>query len=260
MIDQLNRRSMMMGMVPAGLASASIVHEVAGPGMDPEPKDSINFSVIGLDHYHIMSMTAAVIRGGGKLVSVYATSGHALADFHKRFGDVKVAKSKDEILNEPNIQLVAAAPIPDQRARLGIRVMQHGKDYLVDKPGIITLEELADVRKAIKDTKRIYAIMFSERLEVKAAVKAGELVKAAPSAASSKQSTWPLIRSISQAPPHAPIGSGIPPAMEASCATSVPIRPTSSCTTRVPPSPTSLPRKSPMSIIPTNPIFRISAT
>ena len=178
MIDDLNRRSMIMGMLPAGLASASIVHEVAAPGMDPEPKDSINFSVIGLDHYHIMSMTAAVIRGGGKLVSVYATSEHALADFHNRFGDVKIAKSEDEILTDPTIQLVAAAPIPDQRARLGIRVMKHGKDYLVDKPGIITLEELAAVRKAIKETKRIYAIMYSERLEVKAAIKAGELVKA----------------------------------------------------------------------------------
>jgi predicted dehydrogenase len=56
--------------------------------------------------------------------------------------------------------------------------MRHGKDYLADKPGIITLDELAAVRKTIKETGRIYAILFSERLEVKAAVKAGELVKA----------------------------------------------------------------------------------
>ncbi len=56
--------------------------------------------------------------------------------------------------------------------------MKHGKDYLVDKPGIITLSELAEVRKTIKETGRTYAILFSERLEVKAAVKAGELVKA----------------------------------------------------------------------------------
>jgi predicted dehydrogenase len=111
-------------------------------------------------------------------VSVYSTNPQGLADFHKRFGDVKVARSEDEILNDPSIKLVAAAPIPDQRAPLGIRVMRHGKDYLSDKPGIITLEQLAEVRKTIKETGRIYAIMYSERLEVKAAVKAGELVKA----------------------------------------------------------------------------------
>jgi predicted dehydrogenase len=56
--------------------------------------------------------------------------------------------------------------------------MEHGKDYLSDKPGITTLEQLAAVRKTIAATHRIYGIMYSERLEVKAAVKAGELIQA----------------------------------------------------------------------------------
>jgi predicted dehydrogenase len=193
MTDMFGRRSFLTASGSAGLVAQlaapfdvlasnknSLVEEVAAPGGDPEakPEHSIQFAVIGLDHYHIMGMTAAIQRGGGKLAAVYATNPKALADFHERFGDVKVAKSEDEILNDPKIQLVAAAPIPDQRAPLGIRVMQHGKDYLSDKPGIITLEQLADVRKAIRETQRIFAIMYSERLEVRAAVKAGELVKA----------------------------------------------------------------------------------
>jgi predicted dehydrogenase len=157
-----------------------VVDEVAAPGMDAEakPEHSIKFAVIGLDHYHIMGMTAAVQRGGGELVSFYAKDPKAIADFRKRFGDVKVAQSEDEILSDPAIKLVAAAPIPDERAPLGIRVMRHGKDYLSDKPGIVTLEQLTEVRAAIEETGRIYAIMYSERLEVRAAVKAGELVKA----------------------------------------------------------------------------------
>lgn len=162
------------------VSEGHVVHEVAEPGMDPDakPKHSIKFGVIGLDHYHIMGMTAAVQRGGGELVAVYSNLPKGIADFQKRFGNVKVAQSEDEILNDPSIQLIAGAAIPDQRASLGIRVMKHGKDYLSDKPGIITLEELAQVRTAIKETGRIYAIMYSERLEVRAAVKAGELVKA----------------------------------------------------------------------------------
>lgn len=188
-MDSVNRRSFLKatgsaGLVPA-LSEGAFDPTRAGERLiletskDPEekPKYSVKFAVIGLDHYHIMSMTAAVQRGGGELVSVYATSPHAIADFQKRFGDVKVARSEDEILNDPAIQLVAAAPIPDQRAPLGIRVMNHGKDYLSDKPAVTTLEQLADVRKAIQQTNRIFAIMYSERLEVKAAVKAGELVK-----------------------------------------------------------------------------------
>ena len=51
-----------------------------------------------------------------------------------------------------------------------MRAMQAGKDFLSDKPGITTLEDLALVQRTIAETGRIYAIMYSERLEVKAAV------------------------------------------------------------------------------------------
>jgi predicted dehydrogenase len=189
-MDTVNRRSFLkatsaISALPESAfalhgADGPIVHEVAEPGADPDakPKHSIKFAVIGLDHNHILGITAAVQRGGGELACVYSPTGAGMADFTKRFGDVKVARSEDEILNDPSIQLVAGAGIPDQRAATAVRVMQHGKDYLSDKPGMITLEELAQVRKTVKETKRLYAIMFSERLEVKAAVKAGELVKA----------------------------------------------------------------------------------
>jgi len=177
MMDAVDRRSFLMATGSAGLFSG-IVHEVASGGeVEEKPKYAIKFAVIGLDHYHIFGMTAAVARGGGELVAVCSNSHRALADFRKQFGEVRGA-SEEEILNDPSIQLVAAAPIPDQRAPLGIRVMRHGKDYLSDKPAITTLEQLADVRAAIEETKRIFAILYSERLEVRAAVKAGELVQA----------------------------------------------------------------------------------
>ncbi|MFT3770433.1 MAG: hypothetical protein QM820_33820 [Minicystis sp.] len=56
--------------------------------------------------------------------------------------------------------------------------MKAGKDFLSDKPGITTLAQLAAVRRTIAETGRIYGILYSERLEVKGAVKAGDLVKA----------------------------------------------------------------------------------
>ena len=138
----------------------------------------IKFAVIGLNHGHITGQTTATIRGGGELVAVYAKEPDLLADFSKRFPQAKVARSENEILEDKAIQLVVSAGIPDERAPLGIRVMQHGKDYMVDKPGITTLEQLAEVRKVQAQTKRIYSIMYSERLEHRATVRAGELVKA----------------------------------------------------------------------------------
>jgi predicted dehydrogenase len=160
--------------------SGHIAHEVAAPGADEDaqPKHSIKFAVIGLDHAHIMGMTAAVIRGGGELVAFYSTLPKAVANFQKTYPQARLVKSEDEILNDPSIQLVASASIPNLRASLGVRVMKHGKDFLSDKPAITTLQQLAEVRKVSAATGRMFAIMYSERLEVRAAVQAGYLVKA----------------------------------------------------------------------------------
>jgi len=170
----------MAGLPGAAFAfQPSNVQEVQVAAKPPEkPKYSIKFAVIGIDHNHIIGITDAVKRGGGELVKVHSTNQNALADFQKRFPEAKVAASEDEILNDSSIQLVASAAIPDLRAPLGVRVMRHGKDYLSDKPAMTTLEQLAEVRQAIKETGRIFGIMYSERLEVRAAVQAGELIKA----------------------------------------------------------------------------------
>ncbi len=141
-------------------------------------KPRIRFAVIGMDHPHIYSQVAAVERGGGELAFVYAKDPKQVAEFTKRVPRGKVARSEDEILDDPSIQLVLSSIVPDQRAPLGVRVMQHGKDYMADKPGITSLEQLAEVRRVQAETKRIYSIMYSERLENRATVRAGELVRA----------------------------------------------------------------------------------
>lgn len=138
----------------------------------------IKFAVINIDHPHIYGMTDAIKRGGGELVALYAKQPNLAAAFLKLYPEAKLAKSEEEILEDTAIHLILSSGIPDERAPLGIRVMKHGKDYLTDKPGIITLEQLAAVKKTQQETKRIYSIMYSERFENKATEKASQLVKA----------------------------------------------------------------------------------
>jgi len=188
----IGRRSFLKAMGATGMLSAlpeaalgfqtgqgPIAQEVAPPGDNAvaQPGNSIRFCVIGLDHPHILGMTAAVIRGGGKLAAFYSTLPKATADFQKLYPGARLARSEDEILNDPSIQLVASASIPNLRAPLGIRVMQHGKDFLSDKPALTTLEQLDEVRRVSAQTGKMFAIMYSERLEVRAAVQAGYLVR-----------------------------------------------------------------------------------
>lgn len=165
---------------PETAFSSGNVREVSAGDTAPQQWDNprIQFSVIGINHAHIYSQVEAVIRGGGQLVSLYAKEPDLVAAFTKRYPQVKLAKSEDEILGDKSIQLILSSAIPVDRAGIGLRAMQHGKDYMVDKPGITSLEQLDDVRRVQKQTGRIYSIMYSERFENKATVKAGDLVKA----------------------------------------------------------------------------------
>ena len=138
----------------------------------------LRFSVIGINHDHIHGQIGAAIRGGGQFVSFYAKEPDLAANFAKRYTDVKQVASEDAILEDNSILLVLSAGIPADRAPTGIKVMQHGKDYMSDKPGITSLAQLEEVRRVQAATKRIYSIMYSERFENAATVRAGELVKA----------------------------------------------------------------------------------
>ena len=157
----------------AGMTANSLLH-----AQNPVSQERIRFAAIGLNHGHITGQTRAMLRAGGELVAFYAKEPELAAGYSRQFPQAKQARSEAEILEDKSIRLVISASIPNERAPLGIRVMRQGKDFMVDKPGITSLEQLADVRRVQQQTKRIYSIMYSERLENAATVKAGELVKA----------------------------------------------------------------------------------
>ena len=166
------------GSIALGVPAGSLIEDAVQSDTSSEsPKYHIKFAVCGMSHDHIYGMVGAVQRGGGELVAAWGGEDDKLAAFTKRFPSVGIVKTQEEILDDPSIQLVLSSQIANERAPLGIRVLRSGKDYLSDKPGITTLEQLAEVRKTIAATKRTYAIMYSERLEVKAAVYAGKLIQ-----------------------------------------------------------------------------------
>ena len=138
----------------------------------------VRFGVCGMSHDHIYGMVEAMIRGGGELVSVYASEPERGDAFVKRFPQAKRVNSEDAVLDDPSLLLVLSSAIPNERAPIGIRAMRKGKSFLSDKPGITTLSQLAEVRKTIAETGKIFAIMYSELLEVKAAIQAGYMVQA----------------------------------------------------------------------------------
>ena len=150
------------------------------PKGKPNPvcnKGDFRFAAVGLDHGHIFGMCNGLLEAGGELVWVYDPDPAKVDDFCNTFSDVKKASSEEEILSDDSIHMIASAAIPAQRCEIGLRAMDHGKDYFVDKPPLTTLEQLDSARQKAKDTGLKYAAYYSERLHVESAVYAGELIE-----------------------------------------------------------------------------------
>ncbi len=175
-----NRRDFIKAVVGIAVATARPAaafpsYQGSSTGQNPHPR--IRFAAIHVNHSHIYGMVDAVRGGGGELVSYYAPEPDLASEFGARYPQAKLARGENEILEDNSIQMVLSSGIPDQRAPLGIRVMQHGKDYMADKPGITTLEQLAEARRVQAQTRRMFSISYSERFSNAATVRAGELIR-----------------------------------------------------------------------------------
>ena len=134
-------------------------------------------AAMALDHGHIYGMVDNLIQAGATLKYVYDPDPRKVAYFCKRYPTVQVANAAEQILQDPQVQLVAAAAIPCLRGALGLQVMAHGKDYFTDKTPFTTLAQLAEAEQAVLTTGRKYACCYSERLQNEAAEFALELVQ-----------------------------------------------------------------------------------
>jgi|SRR5579859_1109732 len=139
---------------------------------------TVRFGVVGINHNHINWQVNALLGAGAEFVSFFAPEPELSAAFGKAYPQAKQATHRDEVLDDDSLHLIVTSGIPSERAPLGIEVMQRGKDFMTDKPGFTSLEQLAEARRVQAATGRIYSICYSERFGNPATVKAGELVMA----------------------------------------------------------------------------------
>jgi predicted dehydrogenase len=146
--------------------------------MTKDSKPLLRFAAIGLNHSHIYGQTKAMLDAGAQLVAVHAEEDDLAQQYVTTFPQAKRVADKRAILEDTSIKLVVSAITPDVRAATAIEIMRHGKDVMVDKPGVITLEQLAELRRTQAETKRIFSVCYSERFENRATEKASKLVAA----------------------------------------------------------------------------------
>lgn len=134
-------------------------------------------AAVGLEHGHIYGMCNGLIEAGAQLKWVYDPDPAKVRAFCEKYPQVKAARSEEEVLGDPSVQLVAGAAVTSERCALGLRVMDAGKDYFTDKAPLTTLAQLEQAKAKVKETGRKYAVYYSERLHVESAVYAGQLVE-----------------------------------------------------------------------------------
>lgn len=135
------------------------------------------FAAVALDHGHIYGMCNGLLEAGATLKWVYDPDPKKVDAFVSKYPQAKVARSEEEVLQDPEIKLIAAAAIPSERCALGLRAMEHGKDYFTDKTPFTTLEQVEAAREAAARTGKKYMVYYSERLHVESAVFAGQLIQ-----------------------------------------------------------------------------------
>jgi predicted dehydrogenase len=136
----------------------------------------MRFAVIGLDHRHIYHMVAGLLDAGATCAGYDPNTSdpRVLQGFRERFPQLTPVE-KARLLDDGSIDIILSAAIPCDRAGIAVDAMLHGKDVMVDKPGVTSFAQLTAVQQAVRDTGRIFSICFSERFVVPSTIVAGKL-------------------------------------------------------------------------------------
>ena len=130
-----------------------------------------------MDHGHIYGQTAGLIKAGATLKYVHCNTDPDKAAKLAADHGAQHVTNVETILNDNEIKLVVSAGIPNERAAMGVRCMEAGKDYFVDKGPMTTLEQLTAVRETVNNTGRKYMVYYSERLDSEAGIYVGRLIE-----------------------------------------------------------------------------------
>jgi predicted dehydrogenase len=125
----------------------------------------MKFAVIGINHGHIYGQVKGLLSVPGcSCAGVAADQPQLLEQFALRFPEIPV-RTRESILHDDTIDLIASAAINSQRGSLAVEAMSHGKHFFVDKPPLTDLAQLDPVRRAMETNGRLLFVYYSERLD-----------------------------------------------------------------------------------------------
>lgn len=144
---------------------------------DPE-RTPVRFAVVGLDHAHVHGQIAGLVAAGAVFAGRAGPSSPVHDAVARQWPEVPLVADPGQLVDDPSIDLVVTAAVPLERAGIAVAALTAGKDVVTDKPGCTTPDQLAQIEAAVAASGRFWSVTFSERFEVRAVSRAGELVRA----------------------------------------------------------------------------------
>ncbi len=126
---------------------------------------AVSYAIIGAGSFarsmHLPNLSAMPDKF--YLKAIMSRTGSAAAQLAELYGAEYSTTCYDEILNDPDIEMVMICTRHNVHADLSIRALRAGKAVFVEKPAAITFEQMRELEKAIEETKRPYMVGFNRR-------------------------------------------------------------------------------------------------
>ena len=124
----------------------------------------MKFAVIGINHGHIYGQVEGLLSLPGSACAGVATDQAALLEeFSRRFPEIPI-RTRESILNDASVDLIASAAINSERGSLAVEALSRGKHFFVDKPPLTDLAQLEPLRRAMATSGKLFFVYYSERL------------------------------------------------------------------------------------------------
>ncbi|MFH1676171.1 MAG: bi-domain-containing oxidoreductase, partial [bacterium] len=141
-------------------------HEIVNiPDAAPKREGILNVGLIGAGNFatsvHLPNLSRMTDRYC--IHTICDISPPAASEAASKFNAVKMSSSPDDVINDPEIDLVIIATRHDEHAHLATQSAKKGKAVFCEKPMGISRDEVLELIRVLKETETAYMVGFNRR-------------------------------------------------------------------------------------------------
>jgi predicted dehydrogenase len=140
------------------------VRRVALPPRRPEGRDRLNVALVGAGNIAKWAHLPAVSRSqGAALRAIHSNQGVRGKSYARRFGAEYCTTDFEEILHDPDVDIVLIATRNAHHAPQALAALRAGKHVFVEKPMALTAEDCRELVETAGQTRQHLTVGFNRR-------------------------------------------------------------------------------------------------